>query len=294
MLTKVSPWVYLNGKYVKKENAAISAFDRGFLFGDCLVETMRSYFLRVPFIDEHFNRLRAGLDRLQIHVPLDLAGFSSIVYTLLNRNRSNAVCVRFSVSRGEGAEITVHEKTTAPATVFCFLREIPEALTPMHNLGIRLIVSAPARGWEDAYQVKSSCLLQSVLGRMDCRRQGADDILFLDVEGHVTETTASNVFCVRDGSLYTPPAGRNVIAGVTRGCILEAAYRHKIPVFEQPLTPGELLAADEVFIANSVIEVIPVVRIDQTLVGAGKPGVTTRFLHEAYRRMVEEEITREP
>ncbi len=275
--------VYLNGEFVARDEARVSAFDRGFLYGDALFETVRAYG-GVPFpLDEHLARIADSARELGIPLPGgdELAG---AVRALIQRNGLGDAYVRITVSRG------IHAGTLAPdepgePTVLIEARKLHPYPPELYEQGAKLTVSSFTH--DSASRIrrhKTTSYITSVLAKREAKERGADEALLLDGAGHVAEGATSNVFCVVRGNLVTPPLDMNVLPGVTRAAVIRLARDAGIDVSETRFGMAELAGADEVFITNSLMELMPVRTVDESRVPAC-PGQVTFDLAERYRAM---------
>ncbi|MFQ5509007.1 MAG: aminotransferase class IV [Leptospirillia bacterium] len=281
----MSERVYLNGDMVAADAARISVFDRGFLYGDGVFETVRSYAGRVFRADDHFARMAAGAACLGFALPFDAAGFGRIVERCLMENRMEDGIVRLTVSRGEGTPLPAPRSADGKPTVVGLVRPVaghdPEAWAK----GIRVVISnrrsQPADVLDPA--VKSTCFLPGLLALGEARAAGADEAIRLNHAGEVAEGSVSNLFAVQNGGLITPPLSAGILDGVTRRVVLELARQAGIDAQEAALRPDDLSAADEVFVTNTGWELMPVSEIDGHPVADGRAGKMTRRLFEDFR-----------
>lgn len=284
--------VLLNDRLVPAARAKISALDRGFLYGDGLFETVRTYG-GTPFgLAQHLRRLARSARFFRIPFDTALAGWRARVARLLRANglEEDDAAVRLTVSRGTGPFGIVPASVPRPTTLM-----IASSLDPR-------IAEAQEQGVDVCffpYRLVAATLpshktlhyLPAVLGKMLARRAGAWEAIYLATDDTVLEGTTSNVFAVIHHRLVTPPL-RGILPGVTRSVLAKIARHSGIPLVERPLGKRELLRADEVFLSASTIEVLPVVRIEGTRIGNGAPGPLTRRLQSAYRSHVRSAIRR--
>lgn len=286
----MSPIVFVNGRFVEQNEARVSVLDRGFLYGDGLFETMRAYRGKVFRIAQHLERLYRSAQRIYLDIAEPAARLEAIVYETLKRNQLPEAMVRLQVTRGEGPpglafpanpkpSIVVHARPVDP---------LPDGWS-RDGVKVALFHSSASRISEVSHQVKSTNFLSNILVRKLAQGRGCQEGIFLDDAGRVCEGTTSNLFIVKDGILKTPPVGEHVLAGITRHVVLEMAGGCQIPFHERDLKPGDLYHADEVFLTNTGIEVLPVCQVDDVLIGAGGPGEITRTLHRQYLKIVEAE-----
>ena len=281
--------VYLNGALVPRGKASISPFDRGFLYGYGLFETMRSYGGRVFRIDRHLARLMHSAERLGLASGLDPVELEQAIYKTLDANRLLDARIRLTVAAGEG-ERELEPPTSGTLTIMV----AAEKLTlPSHiyQQGIRTaIVSTRRNSQSPLPAIKSLNYLEGLIARAEAAALGVDEAIMLNDRGYVSECSSSNIFMVAAGKLLTPSLESGILPGITREVVLELAHELGIEEMEGEIPPSDLLRADEVFITTSVREVVPVVTVDGRPVGLGKPGEVTIRLMTAYKELIQREL----
>lgn len=280
---KVSGYVILNGRLAAAARAAVSVFDRGLLYGDGLFETMRAY-RGVPFaLEDHLRRLRLSAETLGLPIP-DL-DWPALIAALLEKNglgRDDA-WVRLTVTRGAGEPRLPPPDDPAPTSIV-MARPLDAAVARNQRRGVQATLLPMSR--DGAFsEHKSLNYLPGVVGRGLAARRGAYEGLFVGPEGLIAEGTTTSVFAVRGRALLTPP-GRGILPGITRRLVLDIARDHGIDIAEHPLSTADLLGADEGFLTSSIVEIVPIVRVDDAVIGAGRPGPVARRLLAGYRRAV--------
>ncbi|MBC8230714.1 aminotransferase class IV [bacterium] len=274
----MSQFVYLNDELITVEEAKISVLDHGFLYGNGLFETMRAYKNYHIFrLHQHLDRLfrSAEVIRLKIGYSLEIIE-KAIVKTLAANGLANAGYVRLTISQGTGApgpDPTTCEKPTLLIVVKPFV-PYPEVL---YQNGASAIVSSIRRNAQSPIpRLKSLNYLENILARFQSRDVGAQESIFLDTDGYIAEGSMSNIFFVKSGELYTPSTGCPILPGITREVVLEISSKIGITIREGQWTLEQLLTADEVFLTNSLMELMPLTRIDSACINDGKP---VRFAH---------------
>jgi branched-chain amino acid aminotransferase len=282
--------IHLNGRLVPEDEGVVSVFDRGFLFGDGVFESMRSYAGRVFRLAPHLDRLGrsaalAGLPGSPSRDHLEAA-----VGDLLQANGLADARLRLTLTRGPGRPGD-YVGADGPPTVVISASPYAGPAAALVEEGVPVTVAArravPADCLDPA--IKSLSRMASVLARREADAKGAFETILLDAAGRLTEGTSSNVFLVAGGRLLTPAAPRGALPGVTRAAVLEAAAAAGIAAQETDLPAERLAAAEEVFLTNSSWEVLPVSRVDGRPVGRGRPGTVTRELLARYRALVRRE-----
>ena len=281
--------VYVNGEVVPREDAKVSPFDRGFLYGDGLFETIRAY-AGVPFmLDAHLHRMGASAAALGIPMP-ERAELGEAVTRLIELNQLGDAYVRITVTRG------LHTGALAPAepaepTVLVEARKLHPYPPELYANGATVVVSSLRHDSDSPLRRhKTTNYLLSILAKREARERGADEALLLDAAGHVAEGTTSNIFCVRrhggrDSTLLTPPLDMNILPGITRATVLDLAPEAGIETGETRFTLDDLCSADEIFLTNSLMEVMPVRSVDDREF-TGAPGPTTRAMAQSYGQLV--------
>ena len=268
------PTLYVNGRYVPESRARIPANDLAIAWGVGLFEVVRAYHGKPFLLSDHVTRLRRSANHFGLRVRLP--NFPRVVGTLLKRNRLRRGYVRITVT--EGGSIIVAARRWQPPPRWMYRRGASLRIAPW-----RRDPRSPLYGH------KTLNYYENMLARKDARRRGALDALFLGLRTEVLEGATCNVFLVQAGTLITPATQRGILPGVTRQVVLECARRAGIRVREGGVPLRELVRADEVFVTNAMIEVMPVAKIDRKKIGP--PGPVTTALAEAYRRKVESDTT---
>ncbi len=278
--------VLLNDRLVPAARARISALDRGFLYGDGLFETVRTYG-GVPFgLAQHLGRLARSARFFRIPFDPDPGAWRARVARLLKANRLDAddASVRLTVSRGAGPFGIVPARALHPTTLM-IATAIDASISEAQARGTHVCFFPYRLVAATLPSHKTLHYLPAVLGKMLARRAGAWEAIYLATDDTVLEGTTSNVFAVIEDTIVTPPL-RGILPGVTRGVLARIARRSGIPFVERALGRHELLRADEVFLSASTIEVLPVVRVERARIGSGAPGPLTRRLQSAFRAHV--------
>jgi branched-chain amino acid aminotransferase len=278
--------VLLNDELVPAAQATISALDRGFLYGDGLFEAVRTYRGRPFGLAQHLARLAASARAFRIPFRRDAAYWRPRIAQLLRANALDTTdaAVRLTVSRGAGALGLRPAKGLRPTTLL-LATPLDARIERAQRRGIGVCFFPYRLVTATLPSHKTLHYLPAVLGKMLAARSGAWEAIYLDGTDHVLEGTTSNVFLVRNGAIMTPPL-HGILPGVTRRFLTTVARRARIPLREAAITRTDLLAADEVFLTASTIEVLPVVRVARRRIGGGRPGPTTRRLQRAYKGLV--------
>jgi branched-chain amino acid aminotransferase len=279
--------IYLNNKFVDEKRAVISVFDHGFLYGDGVFETLRAYQGRLFRLDEHLKRLIKSAQGLEISIPHTLPEFRRLLNETLLVNHLKNALLRICISRGYGP-IGLDPALCRKPTIVIIPRVFNGYNPGQYHDGLKIAIVSVRRTPRPVLdpQIKSANFLNNILAKIQAKRKRADEGLMLAVNGYLTEGSISNLFIVRRGRLYTPTVNLGILAGITRGLVIDLAKQADIPVKETRLRPSDLYKADECFLTNTSMEIMPVAKADGGRIGNGKPGPITRLLHEAYQEQV--------
>jgi branched-chain amino acid aminotransferase len=280
-------WIYLQDKFVRKEDAKVSVLDYGFLYGDGLFETFRAYAGKIFRLSQHLDRLALAADRLAISPP-SAAILETLLYETLQQNRLEEALLRLTLSRGEGTPGLNPAPCAAPTLVIT-ARQFDGYPTDYYRNGVSgVIVQGRRNAAALDPALKSISFLSNVLAKLEAKKRGAFEGLFLNTEGALCEGTISNLFWVREGKLKTAAAAAGILEGITRKVVLESATKMKIETEAGLYPAGDLFAAEEAFLTSSGLELMPLTEIDEKRVGTGRPGPLTQRLHHAFREAVKE------
>ncbi|MEE8194177.1 MAG: aminotransferase class IV [Dehalococcoidales bacterium] len=276
--------VYLNGSLIARSQARISALDYGFLYGFGLFETMRAYNGRVFRLDSHLSRLSSSAEILGL--PIGALNLKAAVMDTIRANGLGDARIRITVSIGEGA-VPPDPGTCNKPTVLVVAEHYQPYPQHFYQKGFRAVVSSIIRNSRSPLsRLKSANYLESILARQEARAAGADEALCLNEKGFLAEASMSNIFLVGDGVLRTPGPESGILPGITRQIVLELARQLDISTLEQDTRLDELFQAEEAFLTNSLIEVVPLTEVDGRPIAAGRPGSITKRLMAAYKKLV--------
>ena len=282
--------VNVNGVITDAAAAVVPVFDHGFLYGEGVYETLRTY-NRQPFLlGRHLRRLRASADRIGLSIPQTDAELANSITNTMERAAVDAeYYIRLLVTRGVG-ELSYDPTTCPQPTIVIIVKAHRENDPDAQTRGIRIIISSVLRNHPAAIdpQIKSNNLLNNVLAMHEAIQAGAQEALMRNYRGEISECAQSNFFLVRQGEAHTPPLGSGLLEGVTRNFLFEVGRLTGIPVRETVLGDKDLAEADEMFITSTTREVLPVSRLDDRVIGTGTPGPITTKLAQAFRRRAEE------
>ncbi|MFH1776461.1 MAG: aminodeoxychorismate lyase [Candidatus Omnitrophota bacterium] len=280
---------FLNGRFVPEEQAKVSVLERGFLYGDGVFETMRSYQGKIFRIDEHLSRLKDALDKLMITPSDDISQLKKNTFEVLHRNKLSEAYMRINITRG--LFMQPQEKTSKHiATMLILIRKFIPYPDKCYRQGIRAIIATTRQNENSPLaNIKSLNYLNNLMAKTEALRRGAQEAIMLNSKGLVCEGAISNIFIVKGKDLYTPAITTGCLNGITRNTVIEIARRKQILVKETDISIEQLSGADEIFITNSLMEVMPVVEINNRRINRARIGRLTQFLMKEYRKVVEHE-----
>jgi len=279
--------IYIDGQYYDKENAKLSVFDHGLLYGDGVFEGMRCYGGRVFRLDRHLDRLWDSAQAIALRIPMTKPEMAAAVNDALAANGIQDGYVRLLVTRGVGNLGLDPNKCPRPSVVIIadHIELYPEEF---YKKGLEIVTVSVPRNHPAALspRIKSLNYLNNILAKIEGLQAGCVEALMLNHKGELAECTGDNIFLVRGGRLSTPPVDAGILEGITRDAVIELARAAGIDVAETPLTKYDAYVADECFLTGSAAEIVPVVKIDGRTIGLGTPGPTTLDLTARFRRLV--------
>jgi branched-chain amino acid aminotransferase len=282
--------VYVNGKITPANEAVVPVYDHGFLYGEGVYETLRTY-NRVPFLFErHARRLRASADHLQLRVTFDDATLARrIEDTMSAAGELREAYVRVLLTRGVG-ELTYDIAATPDPSLVIIVKPLDEPPSRVFDEGIRISLVSILRNHPASVNpiIKSNNLLNNALAMQAAHKRGADEALMCNYRGELSECSQSNFFLVRNGVALTPSSEAGLLEGVTRAFLFEVGRSADIDVRDATLYPRDLESADEAFITSTTRELNPVVRVDDRVIGTGRPGPIFKALLDGYRKRAHE------
>jgi branched-chain amino acid aminotransferase len=282
----VSFKVYINGTLYDKENAKVSVYDHGLLYGDGVFEGMRSYNGRVFRLKEHLDRLWNSAKAIWLEIPMTRDAMAKAVNDTLATNGIKDGYIRLVVTRGAGT-LGLDPNRCANPQVIIITDHIALYPEEFYRDGLEIVTASTVRNHPAALspRIKSLNYLNNIMAKIEGLKAGCVEALMLNHKGEVAECTGDNIFLVRNGVLQTPPLDAGILEGITRDAVIELAQAAKIEVREMPLTRHDVYIADECFLTGSAAEIIPVVKIDNRMIGDGKPGSITRDLLERFHKL---------
>ncbi len=278
--------VYISGTLYDKDDAKVSVYDHGLLYGDGVFEGMRSYGGNVFRLKQHLERLWNSARAIRLEIPMTLESLADAVNQTLETNEIRDGYIRLIVTRGAGTLSLDPNKTSNPQVII-----ITDHITlypdEYYENGLEIITVSTIRNHPAALspRIKSLNYLNNILAKMEGLQAGCVEALMLNHKGEVAECTGDNLFLVRNDQLYTPPIDAGILEGITRDAVMELARADGRHVQEIPLSRHDIFIADECFLTGSAAEVVPVVKVDSRKIGDGSPGQVTRELMKQFREM---------
>ncbi len=289
--------VYLNGEFINEEDAQISIFDHGFLYGDGVFEGIRAYNGRIFALDEHVDRFYESAQSIQLELPLSRDEMKKAIIETVRRNNLTEAYIRPVASRGKGALGLDPRNCPEPTVVIIVDSETshPEdsGKKPVNKKGIKVITSSLRRNGHDVMSpyIKSTNYLNNILAKQQANSVGVQDAVMLNQQGFVCELTGDNIFIVKNSRLITPPLSCGLLDGITRQTVLRVARALGLEVVEEPLTIHDLYTCEECFCTATRIEILPIVWIDGREIGSDSSGAVTGKIAEGFRELVSHEGT---
>jgi branched-chain amino acid aminotransferase len=296
----MSVLVNVNGKVTDGASAAISVFDHGFLFGEGVYETIRTYNGEPFLFDRHMQRLRASAAMIMLDVPHSDAEYlersvDTMTTAGLGKRRDGTVAeayIRILHTRGIG-DLSYDPAATPTPSVVIIVKPLPVPAEEQFRTGVKVCMVDIIRNHPRSVSplIKSNNLLNNALCMQEALRKGGVEGVFRNYRGELSECSQSNLFIVTGGVVRTPPLEAGLLAGITRGFVLEVGATLGVPVEEAVLLDEDLFNADEAFFTSTTKELMPIVRVDDRVIGSGAPGRVTQTLLAEYRRRAQEMTT---
>ena len=282
-------WVYLNGEIVPREKAVISALDRGLLYGDGVFETMRAYSGRVFALDRHLKRLAEALAHLRIEIPENERNLAAAIKELLSRNQNNDAAVRITITRGMlDGPLGLPAGSQPTRLIHCRPLNLPGEAEYAGGVEA-MVASNPFAKSPAIANRKTLNYLDNLIAKQEALDKGCFEALLANKQGQIVESASSNVFAVHDGVVLTSPPSLGSLPGITRAFCLEILSEEGVRFREVAPDLAALPQISELFITNSVIELLAVVKVGEKVIGEGLPGPVYRRLRKSFRKLVTHE-----
>ncbi|BFH12412.1 branched-chain-amino-acid transaminase [Paenibacillus melissococcoides] len=283
----MSQWIYLNGQYVTKENATISVYDHGFLYGDGIFEGIRVYSGNIFKCREHLERLYDSAKSIMLDIPLTLEEMQDAMVETIRRNELRDGYIRLIVSRGAG-NLGLDPRRCPKASVIIIVEQLAIYPEEAYRNGLRTVSVSQRRNIPDALnpKIKSLNYLNNILVKIQANLADVGEAIMLNAQGYVAEGSSDNIFIIKKGVVYTPPCYLGALEGITRGAIMELCGKLGYSLKEEPFTLHDVYVADEVFFTGTAAEVIAVREVDGRIIGSGQAGPMTLNLLKHFREIV--------
>jgi len=278
--------IYLNGAFVSEEDAKVSVFDHGLLYGDGIFEGIRAYHGRVFKLEEHLKRLYESAKSINLTIGINKEEMQEVILETLRRNDLKDAYFRLVVTRGKG-DLGLDPNKCSKATIFCIAAHIKLFEQSMYEQGLEVKTVAIRRNNPDSLnpRIKSLNYLNNILAKIESTQAGVIEAIMLTQDGYVAEGTADNIFIYRNDVLLTPPLSAGILEGITRNTVIQLAKELQIEVKEELFTRHDLYTADECFLTGTAAELIPVINVDGRVIGDGVPGLVFKQLLEVFRAL---------
>jgi branched-chain amino acid aminotransferase len=291
--------INVNGRITSEHDAVIPVLDHGFLYGEGIYEVVRTYDGRPFLFDRHLRRMRRSADMIALRLPFSDAELSAKVRETIAAfhrepgvRETQDVYVRILVTRGVG-ELSYDPASCRTPSVVVIVKPFMPHPPEVYEKGVKVALVPVIRNHPSSINplIKSNNLLNNALAAQEAFRRGAFDAVMRNYRGEISECSISNLFVVKAGTLLTPPLDAGLLAGITREFVIELAPEAGVPVKEAALRDPDLLGADESFLTSSTQEIVPIVRVDDAVIGSGRPGPITGRLRDLYKRKIAERAT---
>lgn len=282
------PLVYIDGKYHEKEDARVSVWDHGLLYGDGIFEGIRAYNGRVFRHMEHLERLYASARSILLEMPMPIEQMREDVLTTLRKNELRDAYIRLCVTRGVG-DLGLDPRKCARPSVIIIADKIKLYPAEVYERGLRLMVASTRKNAPDTLspRIKSLNYLNNILAKIEAIQAGCAEAVMLDRNGFLTECTSENIFLVKNGVMFTPTAVVGILEGITRSVVMELGEKLGFQVQMSFLTMHDLYTADECFVTGTGAELIPVVEVAGRTIGSGHPGPIFKQLLKAFHDLTQ-------
>ncbi len=276
--------IYLDGKFVSEDEAKLSVFDHGVLYGDGVFEGIRAYNSRIFRCEEHIDRLYAAAKAIMLDIPISKQEMTEVLLETCRKNNIKDGYIRLVVTRGKG-DLGLNPKNCPMPSIFCIAATIQLYPEEMYTKGMPIVTAAQRRNKATIVdpQVKSLNYLNNILAKMEANRAGVPEALMLNHDGIVAECTGDNIFIVKDNVIYTPPIHVGILDGITRRTAMELGEKLGYKVVEKEFTLFNVYNADECFLTGTAAEAIPVTSVDERVIGSGSAGPVTTEILKAFK-----------
>jgi branched-chain amino acid aminotransferase len=279
--------IYINGKFVPSEEAAVSVFDHGFLYGDGVFEGIRAYNGRVFRLKEHVKRLYDSAQAIMLNIPMSQEEMGELILETLRQNNLKDAYIRPIVTRGPG-DLGLDPNKCSASTVIVIAVEWGAMYGNLYEVGLTAVTVTVRRNSPDSLppNTKSLNYLNNIMAKIEANIKGGNEAIILDSQGRISEGSGDNIFIIKDSRILTPYTINN-LKGITREAVIELARAGDYNLIERDLGLFDLYTADEIFVTGTAAEVAPVTKVDGRVIGSGKPGPITKDLMAAFKEMTQ-------
>jgi branched-chain amino acid aminotransferase len=280
--------IYINGQIVPQEDAKISVFDHGLLYGDGVFEGIRAYNGKIFTLDEHLDRIYDSATAISLKIPITKAEMAEAIKQTMKANNLTDSYIRLVVTRGVG-KLGLDPNKCATPQIIIITDTIELYSKALYERGLDIVTVTTIRNHFSALdpKIKSLNYLNNILAKIESIRAEAGEALMLNKDGYVAECAGDNIFIFKDNILRTPPSSAGILVGITRNVVMKLAAEMGVQVREELMTRYDLYIAEECFLTGTAAEIIPVVKIDGRTIGTGKPGKITLDLLKRYRDLTQ-------
>ncbi|MEN2998294.1 MAG: branched-chain-amino-acid transaminase [Brevinematia bacterium] len=284
--------VFINGEFYERENAKISVFDKGFLYGDGVFEGIRAYDGKIFKLDEHIDRMFEGAKAIMLEPPYSKDEIKEIIIETCRKNDIKSAYIRPVLSRGVG-DLGLNPFLAKKASFVVIVDKLVMYPEEIYTEGMSIIVASTVRNSPNSMppMIKSLNYLNNILAKIEAVNANVPEAVMLNEDGFVAECTGDNIFIVKNGVLITPPKEAGILVGITRNEVIKIAKANGIPFEERLFSKMDLYVAEEIFLTGTGAEVVPVTKVDKRTIGDGRPGKITKFILEEYRKLTRTEGT---
>ena len=282
--------IYLNGKFVSEEEAKVSVFDHGLLYGDGVFEGIRSYNGKIFKLDEHLKRLYNSAKGILLEIPLGFSELKEATIQTVRTNKLKDSYIRIVVTRGVGDLGLDPNKCKIP-TLFIIASKIQLYPEVVYEKGIDVVAVATRRNANESINpaIKSLNYLNNILAKIEANNAGATEGIILNQDGFVSEGTGENIFIVKGDTLSTPPVSVGTLEGITRDIVMELGKNIGLKVKEDNITRYDIYTCEEMFLTGTAAEIVPVVKVDGRIIGSAKPGKITKKIRDEFINLTQVE-----
>jgi branched-chain amino acid aminotransferase len=284
----MTEYIYIDGKFYEKDDAKISVYDHGLLYGDGVFEGIRAYNGKVFRLDEHIDRMYDGAKAIMLEPPLTKEQMKKVIIDTLKKNKLKDAYIRPIITRGRG-DLGLDPRKCPKPSVVVIAVTWGAMYGDLYEKGLTGVSVSVRRNAAEALptNIKSLNYLNNILAKIEANLKGGDEAIIFDTRGNLSEGSGDNIFIIKGGKIFTPYVQQN-LNGITRACVFELCAKMKVPIVEQNLGYFDMYTADEVFVTGTAAEIAPMTRIDGRVIADGKPGPITRKMMKAYTKLTHE------